>query len=126
MKGSKDIPTNAKMAMLEGARPFEMWTPIAILTQIKRMMPVQVYEIAKERYKAGFTLKECISPLVYKICRWRDYKIKPLHVLSPYRTYLYIGREDLAKHYKVRKAGMEFDITDTRAANKAWGHREHV
>lgn len=122
MKGTKDIPKNAKKAMLEGARPFDMWTPIAILTQIKRMMPAQVYEIAKERYEAGFTLKECISPIVYKNCRWRDYEIKALHVLSPYRTYCYIGREDLAMYYKVRKAGMEFDITDTRAANKAWEH----
>lgn len=72
MEGSKDISQNAKRAMLEGARPLEMWTPIAILTQIKRMMPAQVYEIAKERYKAGFTLIECISPIVYKNCRWRD------------------------------------------------------
>lgn len=57
MKGTKGISKNAKKAMLEGARPFEMWTPIAILTQIKRIMPAQVYEIAKEQYEAGFTLK---------------------------------------------------------------------
>lgn len=126
MKGTKDISKNAKRAMLEGARPFDMWTPIAILTQIKRMMPAQIYEIAKERYRASFTLRECISPFVYKSCRRRDYEIKPLHVLSPYRTYLYIGRGDLARLYKARKAGMEFDITDTRAANKAWEHARGI
>lgn len=121
---SRQISKRATDVMQIGARPWHMWTPIAVLTQVKRIMPKEFYEQAKRLYLEGDSLIDTISPIVFANYQWRDGEIYSHYMFSPFRFFLHIGREDLAKRYKRLRAGSEFDVTDAKSANS--GHHVRV
>lgn len=112
---SKRISTKAELAILHGSRPISMWTRIAILTQIKRLMPHDEFELAKQLETDK--LLESISPIVQSYHYWRDGELVAFHVFSPFRFFLATGRQELAKQYKRTHNGMEFSSEEAFKGN---------
>lgn len=111
----KRISRKAELAIINGSRPLSMWTRTAILTQVKRLMSHDEFELAKTL--PFDSLFASISPIVQSSHRI-DGDLVAFHSFSPFRFYLETGRPDLAKQYKRTHNGMEFCTIEAAKANQ--------
>lgn len=119
MSKCKRTSNAAKFLMLYGIRPSELWTRIAILTQIKRVMP-ECYSLAKQLPIE--LLQECISPLVHSMCHFLG-KVVPFYAFSKYRAYQAFGMTWEAKCFKRTHNGKDYDAHELFEANEPLKHK---